>query len=84
MIIIIIIIIKKAKRETKYMNLASERRKLCNMKVMVIPILIGTLRTVPKSLQRRLGKLEISGLIETIQTTALLRSARILRRVLET
>ena len=51
------------------------------MKVTVIPIVIGT---VTKGLVQRLEDLEIRGRVETIKTTALLRSARILRRVLET
>ena len=49
------------------------------MKVSVIPTIIGALGTVPKGLKRETG-----GQIETIQITALLRSDRILRRVLET
>ena len=54
------------------------------MKVTVIPIIIGALRTVSKGLVKRLEELEIGGRAKTIQTTALLRSARILRRVLAT
>ena len=47
-------------------------------------MVIGALGTIPRGLEISLGELEIRGRIETIQTTALLRSARILRRVLET
>ena len=54
------------------------------MEVPVIPFVIGVLRTVAKGLAQRLVDLEITGRVETTQTTALLRSARILRRVLET
>ena len=54
------------------------------MKVTVIPIVFGALGIVPKGLGKRLGELEIRGRIETILTTALLQSTRILRRVLET
>ena len=54
------------------------------MKVMVIPIVIGALGTIPKRLVKGLEELEIKGHVEIIQTTALLRSARILRRVLGT
>ena len=39
---------------------------------------------VPKGLERGLEELESEGQIEALQTTALVRSARILRRVLET
>ena len=54
------------------------------MKVTFIPIVIGALDTVTKGLLKGLEDLEIRGRVETIQTTTLLRSARILRRVLET
>ena len=40
--------------------------------------------TVTKGLLKGLKDLEVCGRVETIQTTALLRTARILRRVLET
>ena len=54
------------------------------MKVTFIPIIIDALRTVTKELIKGLQDLEIKGRVDTIQTTALLRSARILSRVLET
>ena len=54
------------------------------MKVTVIPIVIGALGSVTKGLIKGLEDLEIRGRVETIQTTPLLRSARKLRRLLET
>ena len=54
------------------------------MKVTIIPIAIGTFGTVTKGLLKGLEDLEIGGRVETIQTTALLKTVRILRRVLET
>ena len=48
------------------------------MKVSVLSIIIGALGTVTKGLVQGLEDLEISGRVETIQTTALLRSVRIL------
>ena len=54
------------------------------MKVTIIPIVIGAFGTVTKGLLKGLEDLEIGGLVETIQTTAFFRTARILRRVLET
>ena len=50
----------------------------------IIPIVIGTFGTVTKGLLKRLRDLEVGGRVETFQTTALLRTARILRRVLVT
>ena len=49
-----------------------------------IPIVTDVLPRVTKGLVHELEDLEIRGWVETIQTTALLRSARILKRVLET
>ena len=48
------------------------------MKVTVIPIVTGALGTVTKEFVVRLEDLEIRGRVETINTPALLRSARIL------
>ena len=49
---------------------------LCDVKVNEIPIIFVELITVPKGLVRELEELKIRGRIET---TVLLRSARILR-----
>ena len=54
------------------------------MKVTIVPIVIGALGTVTKGLLKDLEDLEVSRRVETIQTTALPRKARILRQVLET
>ena len=54
------------------------------MKVKIVPIVIGALGTVTKGLLMGLEDLELGGRVETIQTTALLRMPRILRRVRET
>ena len=54
------------------------------MKVTIVPIVIGTLGAITKGLLKGLEDLEVGGRVETIQKTALPRTARILRRVLET
>ena len=72
--------LKESEKRGKYLDLARELKKLWNMKVMVIPVVIGVLGTVTKGLVQRLEGLEIRGRDVTIQTTALLRSARILRK----
>ena len=53
------------------------------MKVTIIPIVIGALGTITKGLIKGLEDLEITRRVETIQTTALLRSANIMRIILE-
>ena len=64
-------------------GLNRELKKFCDMKVTVIPIVIGVFRTIHKRFVRKLAELEIGGRAKTIQTAALLRSARILRSGLE-
>ena len=54
------------------------------MKVMIITIVFGAFSTVTKGLLIGLEDLVVGGRVETIQTTALSRTIRILRRVLET
>ena len=54
------------------------------MPVTIIPIVIGAFGTLTKGLLMGLEDLEVGGGVETIKTTTLLRTARILRRVLKT
>ena len=54
------------------------------MKVTIVPVVIVAFGTITKGLLKGLEDLEVGGRVETIQTTALLRMARIMRRVIET
>ena len=54
------------------------------MNVTVVPIVIGILGTVTRGLVIELEDIEIKGRDEIIQTIALMRSAIILRKILET
>ncbi len=76
--------LKECEKKDKYLDLARELKKLWNMKVTIIPIMAGAFGTVTKGLLKGLEDLEVSGRVETNQMTALLRTAGILRRVLET
>ena len=76
--------LKECEKKDKYLDLARELKNLWNMQMTIIPIVIGAFGTVTKGLLKGLEDLEVGGRVETIQTTGLLRTARILRRVLET
>ena len=76
--------LKEFEKKDKYLDLARELKKLWNMKVSIVPIVIGAFGTVTEWLLKALEDLEVGGGVETIQTTALLKTAKILRRVLET
>ena len=69
--------IYESEKRDKYLDLARELRKLLNIRVTVIPIWIGALGAVLKDLEKGQEELEIGRRIKTIQTMALLRSARI-------
>ena len=75
---------RECEKKDKYLDLAWELKKLWNMKVTIVPLVIGAFGTITKGLLKGLEDLEVGGGVETIQMTALLRTARILRRVLET
>ena len=75
---------KKIKRERITQNLPQNSKKEWNVKVKVISIIIVLLETTPKELIKGMEDFEVLGRTVTIQTKALLISARILSRVLQT
>ena len=76
--------LKECEKRDKYHDLVRELKNLGNMKVTIISIVIGAFGTLTKGLLKGLEDLEVVERVETIQTTALLKTARILRRVLKT
>ena len=70
--------LKECGKKDKYLDLARELKKLWNMKVTIVPIVIGAFGTITKELLKELEDLEVGGCVENIQMTALLRTARIL------
>ena len=61
--------LKKCEKKDKYLNLARELKKLRNMEVTIVPIVIGAFGTVTKGLLKGPEDLEVGGREETIQTT---------------
>ena len=58
--------LKESEKKNKYLDLARELKKLWNMKVTIVPIVIGALGTVTKELLKGLEDLEAGGRVETI------------------
>ena len=52
---------KECEKEDKYQDLARELKKLWNMQVTIIPIVIGVFGTVTKGLLTGLEDLEVGG-----------------------
>ena len=76
--------LKECEKKDKYLDHARELKNLWNIKVTIILIVIGAFGTRTKGLLKKLEDLEFGGRVMTIQTTGLLRTVRMLRRVLET
>ena len=76
--------LKECEKKDKFLDIARELKKQSNMQVKIIPIVIGAFGTATKGLLKGLEDLEVGGRVQAIPTAALLRTTRILRRVLET
>ena len=65
--------LKESEKKDKYLDLSRELKELWNVKVAIIPIVIGTFRTVTKGLLKWLEDLKIRGrdnyIIENSQNT---------------
>ena len=62
--------LKESEKREKYLDHARKLKRLWNMKVTVIPLVIGVLVRVTKGLVQELEYFEIRGRVETIQTKA--------------
>ena len=59
--------LKESEKKDKYLDLARELKKLWNMKVTIVPIVIDALGTITKGLLKGLEDLEVDGRVETIK-----------------
>ena len=71
----------KDKRE-KYQDLGRGLQKIWNVKVKLVPLVVGSLGAIPKQINR-LKQIGITVGTAQVQKTVLLGTARILRKVLE-
>ena len=75
---------KENEKVEKYQDLKREIATMWNMRTMqMVPIVVGSLGSVTKNLDKWLGKLNIKNSISLLQKTTLLGTSRILRMVLE-
>ena len=74
---------KEKDKVEKYQDLGRELQKIWNVKVKITPSVIGSLGAIPKQFGNRLKQIGITVGTAQVQKTVLLRTARILRKVLE-
>ena len=70
---------KEMEKIEKYQDLVRELNKLWDMKVVVIPIVLGALGKTPKTLQKRMTDIGIETKIGELQKAVILHTARIER-----
>ena len=75
--------ISQQRKIENYQDPKHELQKLGNLETSIVPTVIGTLGTIPKSLEKHLNELNVEVNISHMQTTVLLNSARIISKVLE-
>ena len=63
--------------------MARELKKVWNMKVAVVPLVVGALGTPAKALDKRLKTISRKTKITKLQKTVLIHASRVLRKVLE-
>ena len=75
---------KEVEKIEKHQDLARELTKLWNMKVSIIPVIVGALGTTPKTICKRMEDIGIkTRILELQKTTIISHSARIFRKVHE-
>ena len=75
---------KEKEKIEKYQDLKREIKRLWDLRaVQVVPVVIGALGSVTKEFEQWMKKLNIKPEVGVVQKTALLGTARILRKVLE-
>ena len=67
----------------KYQDLGRELQKIWNVKVKIIPLVVGSLVAIPKQFGNRLKQIAITVGTAQVRKTVFLGTARILRKFLE-
>ena len=74
---------KEKDKIEKYQDFGRELQKIWNVKVKIIPLVVGSLGATPKHFGNRLKQIGVTVGTAQVQKTVLFGMARILRRVLE-
>ena len=74
---------KEKDKKEKFQDLGRELQKIWNVKVKIIPLVVGSLGAIPKQFGNRLKQIGIAAGAAQVQKTIVLGTARILRKVLE-
>ena len=73
---------KATQKMSKYADLQTECQRIWNKKVEVIPVIIGATGLVDKNIKKHVGRIPGCSNIYSLQRSAILGTAHILRKVL--
>ena len=74
---------KEAEKKLKYKSLCIEIQRMWNLKCKVIPIIIGAIGIVTRSLRKNLEAVPEKHSTDSLQKTAILGTSHIIRKVLQ-
>ena len=73
---------KEAGKILKYKDLTIEMQRMCNVRTKVVPVILGATGTISKSFRKYVSNIPGENEVKELQKTAILCTARILRKVL--
>jgi len=76
------VIKKEAEKFLKYKDLTIEIQRMWNVKIKVIPVIVGATGTISKSFRKYVSNIPGKHKLKELQKTAIMGTAHILRKVL--
>jgi hypothetical protein len=73
---------KEAGKILKYKDLTIEIQRMCNVRTKVVPVILGATGTISKSFRKYVSNIPGENEVKELQKTAILGTARLLRKVL--
>ena len=74
---------KEAEKKLKYKSLCIEIQRMWNLKCTIVPVIIGAIGTVTRSVRKHLETVPGTHSIDSLQKTAILGTSHIIRKVLQ-
>ena len=71
---------KEAEKILKYKDITIEKQRMWNVKTKVIPVILGSTRTISKSFRKYVSNISENHEVKKLQKTAILGTAHILRK----
>ena len=77
------IVQKEAEKKLKYKSFCIEIQRMWNLKCKIVPVIIGAIGIVTRSLRKNLEAVPGKHSIDSLQKTAILGTSHIIRKVLQ-